>query len=88
MREISAGFVAEIRKPCKSSSHPAHTLTHFISISGVQCYVIGIGNQINHNELVAIASRPTEKHLFEVEDYSMMLEIAEKVRESEQVSED
>lgn len=50
--------------------------------------MIGIGNQINHNELVAIASRPTEKHLFEVEDYSMMLEIAEKVRDSEQVSED
>lgn len=57
-------------------------------ITGVHCYVIGIGDQINHNELVAIASRPTDNHLFEVEDYSMMLEIADRVRESEQLSEE
>lgn len=50
--------------------------------------MIGIGDQINHNELVAVASRPTDRHLFEVEDYSMMLEVVEKVRQLQAPSDD
>ena len=42
-------------------------------------YVVGIGDQVNHNELESIASNPDDEHLFEVEDYSMMLEILEQI---------
>ncbi|XP_067933904.1 vitrin-like [Watersipora subatra] len=45
----------------------------------VNVYVVGIGDQVNHNELESIASNPDDEHLFEVEDYSMMLEILERI---------
>lgn len=53
----------------------------YILILGVKSYVIGIGDQINHNELKAIASKPSEQHLFELEDYDMIEEVITKIKQ-------
>lgn len=55
-------------------------------LAGVHAFVVGIGDQINHNELKAIASRPVDRHLFEVADYDMMLEVLRSVEEKQRNS--
>ncbi|KAF6031326.1 COL12A1 [Bugula neritina] len=52
-------------------------------LHGVQVFTLGIGDKINHNELEAICSKPIANHLFEVDDYDMMLEVLEKVKENQ-----
>lgn len=47
---------------------------------------MGIGDQINHNELEAIATKPTDDHLFEVTDYDMMLQVLQRVQEAQSTS--
>lgn len=54
-------------------------LTALVTFVGVQVFVLGIGDQINHNELVAISSSPSDYHLFEVSDYEMVDQVMERV---------
>lgn len=47
----------------------------------MKIYALGIGDEINHNELKAIASSPSQDHLFEVSSYKMMADIIKRVEE-------
>ena len=46
---------------------------------GVVVFAVGIGDQVNKDELKSIASEPVENYMFEVGSYELLDEIKEKL---------
>jgi len=51
-------------------------------------FAIGIGDQVNHNELRAIANKPSSDHIFEPYSYAMMEEVMKKLQEAKSINRD
>ena len=47
--------------------------------AGVNVFAVGIGDQVNNDELKSIASEPTEQYLFNVGSYELLDEIKEEL---------
>ena len=70
----------------RSNTHPIKPddvyLTSNLSSHSIERYVFGVGNRINENELQAIASPPSDRHVFYVSSFSVFTKFAEFVRPS------
>ena len=46
-------------------------------MEGIELFVVGVGDSVSDSELNAIASEPTEKHVFRVDEYCDLLSVAD-----------
>ncbi|KAK3609772.1 hypothetical protein CHS0354_022634 [Potamilus streckersoni] len=51
----------------------------FVHAKQIRTFAIGVGNQVDKDELVTIASRPESKYVFYVDDYALLTSIEDEI---------